>query len=78
LATTVIEKAVTAAATAAGSSGEEKAQQKRPLAHCSCTMSYFIAAISNGGGAPEQAYRKLQSAGACPQNPYAGKHTSLK
>jgi hypothetical protein len=37
-------------------------------------MSYFIAAISNAGGAPEQAYRKLQSAGACPENPYAGKH----
>jgi hypothetical protein len=36
-------------------------------------MSYCIVAISNGGGAPEQAYRKLQSAGACPENPYAGK-----
>jgi hypothetical protein len=35
-------------------------------------MSYFIVAISNGGGAPEQAYRKLQSAGACPEAPYAG------
>ena len=35
-------------------------------------MSYFITAISNGGGAPEQAYRKLQSAGACPEAPYAG------
>uniref|UniRef100_A0A7S4HPY9 V-type proton ATPase subunit C n=1 Tax=Odontella aurita TaxID=265563 RepID=A0A7S4HPY9_9STRA len=34
-------------------------------------MSYFIAAISNGGGAPEQAYRKLQSAGACPEAPFA-------
>lgn len=34
-------------------------------------MSYFITAISNGGGAPEQAYRKLQSAGACPEAPYA-------
>jgi len=34
-------------------------------------MSYFISAISNEGGAPEQAYRKLQSAGACPENPYA-------
>jgi hypothetical protein len=36
-------------------------------------MSYFIAAISNGGGAPEQAYRKMQSAGACPEKPFAGK-----
>jgi len=34
-------------------------------------MSYFIAAISNNGGAPEQAYRKMQSAGACPEAPYA-------
>lgn len=34
-------------------------------------MSYFIAAISNGGGAPEQAYRKMQSAGACPEAPFA-------
>ncbi|KAL3943559.1 MAG: hypothetical protein SGBAC_002376 [Bacillariaceae sp.] len=34
-------------------------------------MSYFIAAISNGGGAPEQAYRKMQAAGACPEKPYA-------
>lgn len=34
-------------------------------------MSYFITAISNGGGAPEQAYRKLQSAGASPEAPYA-------
>lgn len=38
-------------------------------------MSYFITAISNGGGAPEQAYRKLQSAGACPEAPYAGTKT---
>jgi hypothetical protein len=37
------------------------------------TMSYFIAAISNGGGAPEQAYRKMQAAGACPEKPFAGK-----
>ena len=36
-------------------------------------MSYLIASISNSGGAPEQAYRKLQSAGACPQRPFAGK-----
>jgi len=36
-------------------------------------MSYFIAAISNGGGAPEQAYRKMQTAGACPEKPFAGK-----
>jgi hypothetical protein len=36
-------------------------------------MSYFIAAISNGGGAPEQAYRKMQAAGACPEKPFAGK-----
>ena len=35
-------------------------------------MSYSIAAISNGGGAPEQAYRKMQSAGACPERPLAG------
>eukprot|EP00540_Astrosyne_radiata_P010515 CAMPEP_0116845764 /NCGR_PEP_ID=MMETSP0418-20121206/13458_1 /TAXON_ID=1158023 /ORGANISM="Astrosyne radiata, Strain 13vi08-1A" /LENGTH=419 /DNA_ID=CAMNT_0004476931 /DNA_START=45 /DNA_END=1304 /DNA_ORIENTATION=+ len=34
-------------------------------------MSYFIAAISNGGGAPEQAYRKMQEAGACPERPFA-------
>jgi hypothetical protein len=32
----------------------------------------MIASISNSGGAPEQAYRKLQSAGACPQRPFAG------
>lgn len=35
-------------------------------------MSYVIAAISNAGGAPEQAYRKLQSAGACPERPFSG------
>jgi hypothetical protein len=35
-------------------------------------MSYVIVAISNAGGAPEQAYRKMQSAGACPERPYAG------
>jgi len=34
-------------------------------------MTYFIAAISNGGGAPEQAYRKMQSAGACAENPHS-------
>lgn len=34
-------------------------------------MSYFVVAISNGGGAPEQAYRKMQNAGACPEAPYA-------
>lgn len=34
-------------------------------------MSYVIAAISNAGGAPEQAYRKMQSAGACPERPFA-------
>lgn len=34
-------------------------------------MSYFIAAISNSGGAPEQAYRKMQAAGACPEKPFA-------
>mmetsp|Transcript_1386 Transcript_1386/g.2190 ORF Transcript_1386/g.2190 Transcript_1386/m.2190 type:complete len:419 (-) Transcript_1386:165-1421(-) len=34
-------------------------------------MSYFVAAISNGGGAPEQAYRKMQRAGACPEAPFA-------
>ena len=31
---------------------------------------YLIAAISNSGGAPEQAYRKLQNAGACPSAPF--------
>lgn len=36
-------------------------------------MSYFIASISNGGGAPEQAYRKMQEAAACSEAPYAGK-----
>lgn len=41
------------------------------------TMSYFIAAISNGGGAPEQAYRKMQAAGACPEKPFAGKPGSV-
>lgn len=35
-------------------------------------MSYLIVAISNSGGAPEQAYRKMQSAGACPARPFAG------
>ena len=40
------------------------------------TMSYFIAAISNSGGAPEQAYRKMQAAGACPEKPFAGKFSS--
>lgn len=34
-------------------------------------MSYVIASISNSGGAPEQAYRKMQSAGACPERPFA-------
>lgn len=34
-------------------------------------MSYYIVSISNDGGAPEQAYRKMQSAGACPEAPYA-------
>eukprot|EP00934_Nitzschia_sp_Nitz4_P008268 Nitzschia sp. Nitz4//scaffold9_size221794//122421//124087//NITZ4_001358-RA/size221794-snap-gene-0.104-mRNA-1//1//CDS//3329561037//8258//frame0 len=38
---------------------------------CLSTMSYFIAAISNSGGAPEQAYRKMQAAGACPEKPFA-------
>ena len=37
-------------------------------------MSYFVVSISNGGGAPEQAYRKMQSAGACPERPYAGEY----
>ena len=36
------------------------------------TMSYFVVSISNDGGAPEQAYRKMQSAGACPEAPFAG------
>ncbi len=34
-------------------------------------MSYFVVSISNDGGAPEQAYRKMQSAGACPEAPFA-------
>lgn len=34
-------------------------------------QSYSIVAISNGGGAPEQAYRKMQNAGACDKNPHA-------
>jgi len=34
-------------------------------------MSYLIASISNGGGAPEQAYQKMQTAGACPGKPFA-------
>lgn len=34
-------------------------------------MSYYVVSISNDGGAPEQAYRKMQSAGACPEAPYA-------
>mmetsp|Transcript_27764 Transcript_27764/g.65242 ORF Transcript_27764/g.65242 Transcript_27764/m.65242 type:complete len:420 (-) Transcript_27764:84-1343(-) len=34
-------------------------------------MSYFVVSISNDGGAPEQAYRKMQSAGACPDAPFA-------
>uniref|UniRef100_A0A7S2MLU4 V-type proton ATPase subunit C n=1 Tax=Helicotheca tamesis TaxID=374047 RepID=A0A7S2MLU4_9STRA len=34
-------------------------------------MAYQIVSISNAGGAPEQAYRKMQSAGACPENPFA-------
>jgi hypothetical protein len=41
-------------------------------------MSYVIAAISNAGGAPEQAYRKMQSAGACPERPYAGTSKSAR
>jgi hypothetical protein len=35
-------------------------------------MSYLIASISNEGGAPEQAYRKMQVAAACPERPFAG------
>eukprot|EP00956_Cyclotella_meneghiniana_P002987 scaffold3655_cov51-Cyclotella_meneghiniana.AAC.1 len=34
-------------------------------------MSYLITSISNSGGAPEQAYRRLQNAGACPSAPHA-------
>jgi hypothetical protein len=40
------------------------------------TMSgtnYFICSISNAGGAPEQAYRKMQMAGASPERPLSGK-----
>lgn len=33
-------------------------------------MSYQIVSISNAGGAPEQAYRKMQAAGACPEAPF--------
>ena len=48
-------------------------------------MSYVITAISNKTGenqtlSPEQAYRKLQNAGACAQKPFAGTfilHTKL-
>ena len=49
-----------------------------PPAHINegIAMSYSIAAISNGGGAPEQAYRKMQSAGACPERPLAGTSTN--
>jgi hypothetical protein len=46
--------------------------QHQAAEHLLLTMSYFIAAISNGGGAPEQAYRKMQTAGACPEKPFAG------
>jgi len=35
-------------------------------------MSYQIVAISNEKGAPEQAYNKLERAGACPDANYAG------
>ena len=38
-------------------------------------MSYVIAAIANAGGAPEQAYRKMQSAAACPERPFGGMYT---
>jgi ribosomal protein L34E len=38
--------------------------------------TYVIASISNAGGAPEQAYRKLQSAAACPERPYGGTYVS--
>jgi hypothetical protein len=41
-------------------------------------MSYFIAAISNGGGAPEQAYLKMQAAGACPEKPLAVRSKTTK
>ena len=34
-------------------------------------MSYLITSISNSGGAPGQAYRRLQNAGACPSAPHA-------
>jgi V-type H+-transporting ATPase subunit C len=34
-------------------------------------MTYLITSISNSGGAPEQAYRSLQNAGACPSAPHA-------
>jgi hypothetical protein len=47
--------------------GEKKTRKKLKI------MSYFVVAISNAGGAPEQAYRKLQSAGACSERPFAGK-----
>jgi len=35
-------------------------------------MSYLIAAISNGGGAPEQAYRKMQEAASATDMNYCG------
>jgi hypothetical protein len=40
--------------------------------------NYLIASISNGGGAPEQAYRKLQSSGACPEKPFAGRFEKFR
>jgi hypothetical protein len=36
-----------------------------------------IAAISNLAGAPEQAYRKMQCAGASPEQPYAGAYSAV-
>jgi hypothetical protein len=46
--------------------------------HKNIIMSYVIAAISNAGGAPEQAYRKMQSAGACPERPFAGTYACIQ
>ena len=40
-------------------------------------MSYVVAAISNGGAPPEDAYRKMQKAAACPERPYAGKKIGI-
>jgi hypothetical protein len=40
-------------------------------------MSYFITSISNAGGGSDQAYRKLQKAGASPEVNLAGKFKTM-